>query len=59
MSIFDAPFSNSGAIDCDCSCHREEGTKHVVACCEPCPVCRFNLRGLDREAHKAECGELE
>jgi hypothetical protein len=41
--------------ECNCSCHREQGTLHIVACCEgKCKYCKKYITWKLKE-HEEKC----
>ena len=43
--------------ECNCTCHRRPGVKHVRACCHQCRYCGRNIKPLFIDDHEKECAE--
>lgn len=41
--------------ECDCSCHHDEGTTHIMPCCRICSRCKRRVRAGWWENHPANC----
>lgn len=45
--------------ECQCSCHKHPGTKHVIACCNRCPHCGRNIILAIYDRHVESCAQNE
>lgn len=43
--------------ECKCSCHTNDSTRHVRACCEWCSLCKKNVKVL--KDHMNQCHTLD
>lgn len=40
---------------CKCSCHSSNNVRHIVACCDECPVCLQKIKHHAYDHHVKEC----
>ncbi len=41
--------------ECNCSCHSNPGTRHIVTCCYSCPKCGKRIVTYSFDVHVKNC----